>query len=426
MFFVVFCIIGLVAGILGMVLYFNVSNIFGGTMTAIELSKMKIMMLILTFNLAMNFTFSIYSSILTAYEKFTFRKILAIGSTIIKPLIMIPLLFLGFKSVTLAVVITIVNMFVLLLNYTYCKKKIGIKIKFSGFDKIIFKEILGYSFFIFLGELVDKANWSVDNFVLGSVSGTIAVSVYSVASHLNKMFVNLSTAISGVMLPKMSKMVAKNASPEILTKELIKVGRIQYFIIFLMASGLVLFGKNFIKLWAGNEFEESYYVALILIISVCFPLIQNLGLSIMQAMNKHKFRAVATSIMSVFNVVISVFLAKRYGATGAAIGTAIALMVCNVFIINCYYYKVIKLNVLKFWKEIFLLTMKFIIPIVIILVLMLFIKLNGWYQFIVFGSIYTILYLVFAYFFCFNKYEKDIADNLLIKLKIKKKKVQGM
>ena len=46
-------------------------------------------------------------------------------------------------------------------------------------------------------EIVDKVNWSVDQFVLGAVSGTIAVSLYSVASQLNTLFINLSTISRG-------------------------------------------------------------------------------------------------------------------------------------------------------------------------------------------------------------------------------------
>ena len=48
------------------------------------------------------------------------------------------------------------------------------------------------------------------------------------------------------MLPKMTKMVTNNSTKEELTNEFIKVGRIQFIIIFLAASGLILFGKEFI------------------------------------------------------------------------------------------------------------------------------------------------------------------------------------
>ena len=143
---------------------------------------------------------------------------------------MIPLLFLGFKSIAMCVVITLINTFVMISNYIYCKKKLDIKIKFYGFDKKVFKEIFFCSFFIFLGVIIDKINWSIDQFVLGAVSGTMAVSLYSVSSQINTLFINLSTALTSVMLPKMSKMVSKNASNAELTSEFIKIGRIQFII----------------------------------------------------------------------------------------------------------------------------------------------------------------------------------------------------
>ena len=214
MFFIIFCILGIVAMMGGILLYFNVEKLFGNTMTSTEISKAEIMMLILTFNLGITFMFNIYSSIITAYEKFTFQKTMTILNTILKPLVMIPLLFFGYKSITMCISVTLINAFIMLSNYFYCKNKLNIKIKFQGFDKILFKEILGFSFFIFLGVVVDKINWSVDQFVLGAVCGTVSVSIYSVASQINSLFVNLSTAISGVLLPKVSKMIANNATNE--------------------------------------------------------------------------------------------------------------------------------------------------------------------------------------------------------------------
>ena len=420
MFKIIFVIIGVIAGLLGLLLFFNVDNMFGKTMTSIELEKTKIMMLILSINLILTFSFSIYSSIISAYEKFVFQKIIALLNSLLKPVIMIPLLFIGFKSIALCVVITIVNIFVLISNYLYCKKRLKISTKFLGFDKAIFKVIFGYSIWIFLGVVVDKVNWSVDNFILGAVSGTIAVSIYSIAATINNLFINLSTAVSSVLLPKMSKLVAQNASSEKLTNEMIKVGRIQYYIIFLMCSGLILFGKEFVKLWAGPGFEESYYVALLLIIPVCVPLIQNLGLSIMQAMNKFKFKSISTFIMAIINVIISYFFAKKWGATGAALGTCISLIICNIILINIYYYKEIHLDIIKFWKNIIKQTIPFTIPIAIIIIIMALTSFNGLIGFIIYGSLYTIMYCLVSYFISMNDYEKGIINKILEKLRLKK------
>ena len=420
MFLVIFCIIGLIAGLLGLLLYFNVPLLFGKTMTDIELHKAKIMMLILSFNLAVTFPFSIYSSIITAYEKFTFQKVMSILNTLLKPVLMIPLLFLGYKSITMTVVITVVNIIVLLSNYFYCKKKLGVNIKFMGFDKKLFKTIFNYSFFIFLGVIVDKVNWSVDQFVLGAVSGTIAVSLYSVASQINTLFVNLSSAMSGVLLPKMSKMIAKKASDKEMTNEFIKVGRIQYLIIFLMASGFILFGKEFIMAWAGKDFATSYYIAVILILPLCVPLIQNLGISIMQAKNMHKFRSILLALIAIANIFISIPLAKAYGGMGSAIGTSLSLIIGNIIILNIYYHKKVGINVIGFWKSIIKMTIPMIIPIVAIVILMHFVTLHGYVNLIVFGGIYTILYCLTCYFLVMDDYEKNIVNKVLIKLHLKR------
>jgi len=413
MFRAIYVCIGIVAGVVGIILATNVGGIFGNTMSGAEIEKMRIMLLILSFNLLITFAFSIYNSIITASERFVFQKGLAIINTIAKPLLMIPILFLGFKSIALCLVITAVNAGVLLTNYIYCKKSLKIRIKYNGFDKALFKIVFAYSFWIFLNQIVDKVNWSADQFILGAVSGTIAVSVYSAASTINILFINLSTAISGVMLPKISKMVARGASDEELTEEFIKVGRLQYYIVFLMASGLVLFGRQFINLWLGSGFNETYAVALLLIIPVCFPLIQNLGLSIMQAKNRYKFKAISTFIMSIANIGISVFLAKKFGAIGAAAGTAIALIVCNIIAINIYYAKAIRLNVLRFWRQMLKMTIVFSVPSIIGFFISNIVVIDKWLVLLAAAGIYTIAFMAIAYFGCANKYEKGLVNKLI-------------
>lgn len=417
MFFMIFCIIAFIAGILGLILYFNVDNLFQNTMSSTEISKAKIMMLILTFNLIFTFIFNIFNSIISAYEKFIFQKVLVIIGNLLKPMIMIPLLFLGFKSISLCVVVTLVNLFILISNFIYCKNKLNISVRFKGFDKHLFKTIIGYSVWIFIGIIVDKVNYSADQFILGAVSGTIAVSIYSIASTIDQLFINLSVALSGVFLPKMSKLVAKKVSSNVLTDEFIKVGRLQYYIIFLICSGFVLFGKEFIKLWAGNNFEESYYVTLFLMIPGCIPLIQNLGLSIMQAMNKYKFKAISTIIMAFFNIIISIFLSKKYGAIGAAFGTGLALIICNGILINIYYKKEIKLNVFNFWKSIVLMTLKFFIPIIFILFIRNIYILRGIKYILFYGTIYVSCFCCISYFTIMNDYEKQLINSIFNKFK---------
>lgn len=414
MFLVIFTVIGAIATLLGLILYFNAGNMFGSTMTSQELSTAKILLLILTFNLAVTFPFSVYTSIITAYEKFVFQKVLAIARTLLNPIIMLPLLFMGHKSISLVIVVTILNILTLFSNYLYCKKKLNVKIKYSGMDKKLLKTIFSYSFFIFLNVIIDKVNWSLDQFILGSVAGTVAVSVYSVASQFNSIYLSFSTAISGVLLPKITRMVEKKVPDEEISNEFIKTGRIQYFILFLIMTGFIIFGKEFITLWAGKEYIDAYYIGLILMIPVTIPLTQNVGISILQAKNMHKFRSIVLFIVALLNVALSIPLASKYSGIGSAIGTGIALIIGNIIIINIYFHVKAKINILKYWQNIIKITLLELIPVVFIIGLIFLLPLKSFYI-LLYIPIYVLIYCIYTYFVVMNDYEKN-----LIKVPIKK------
>lgn len=419
MFIKIFCLIGVIATIIGIILYFNVENMFGSSMTPDEIEKAKIMMLILTFNLAITFPFSVFSSIVTAYEEFVFAKIRTIIRNLLMPIIMIPLLMLGYKAITMVVVTTILNIYILASNTIFCFKKLKIKVKFGKIDKYLLKEIFTYSFFIFLAVIIDKMNWSVDQFILGSVAGTVAVSLYAVASQFNNIYLSFSTAINGLLLPKISKMVVKNESDEEITNMFIKTGRLQYLVIGLIITGFVLFGKQFIYLWAGTDYNTSYYIACILMIPVTIPLIQNVGISILQAKNLHKFRSVLYAIIAIANIGISIPLAKAFGGIGTAIGTAISLIVGNGIIINIYYYKKAKINVIKFWKQIIKMSIPIIPLVIITYVVLKYVTLTSWITLGIAVIVYVCIYALIEYFIVMNNYEKELIQKPINKIKNK-------
>ena len=122
MFLILYSGIGLIALFAGMCLYFNVDNIFGETMSVLELSRARTMMLILIFNLAFTFPMSIFGSIMSAYERFVFPKIINIVRIILNTGIMILLLSYGYKAVAMVVLMTIFNVLTLIINYIYCRR----------------------------------------------------------------------------------------------------------------------------------------------------------------------------------------------------------------------------------------------------------------------------------------------------------------
>ena len=257
MFFVLYVIIGAVALLLGSALYFNVDAMFGATMTVEELYKARIMILLLVFNLAFTFPMSIFGSIITAYEHFVFPRAVSIIRILLNTGVMICLLYMGYRAVAMVVVQTVFNVATLLLNYIYCKRYLKIRIFFRRFRWGFLQEVAIYSFWIFLNVIMDKVYWSTGQFVLGAVVGTAAVAVFAVAIQLQVMYMQFSTAISQLFLPKITGMVATNDDNRSISDLFIRTGRIQYIVMALVLSGFIVFGRQFIVLWAGAGYELS-------------------------------------------------------------------------------------------------------------------------------------------------------------------------
>jgi len=417
MFFLIYILIGIIAGIIGVILWANVDKLFGKSMTVEELQKAKILMGILTLNLAITFPFSVFSSIITAYEKFVFAKTLNLMRIILNPIIMLILLKFGYRAIALVVLTTILNIGTLLLNTFFCKKKLHTKLRFGKLDKKLLKEIMAYSVWIFLNSIMDKINWQVDQFILGVVSGTVVVAIYSVASQLNQMYLGFSTAISGVMLPKVARMEQNKASDEEFTKVFIKTGRIQYLVMALIMSAYLLFGQEFINLmWVGPEYSEAYIIGAILMLPLTVPLIQNVGLSIIQAKNQYKFRVMVLLFFAIFNLIITIFLAKLWGGVGAAIGTALSIIIGQIIFMNIFYYKKTRIDIPKFWKNIFEMTIPVIITFILGMLLKKIMPINNKIMWCIDACIYVTIYILIMGRYGTNEEEKELFKKPINKI----------
>lgn len=160
MFLKLFCAIGLFALCIGIILCFNVDNLFDKSMSPEELSKAKILLLILLINLALTFPLSVYGSIINAYENFIFQKLAQIARIVLSTIVMIVILRLGYKAIGLVVVQTIFNIAFLFGNAFYCRHKLKIKIVFGKMNWNFFREILFYSFWIFLAAITEQFYWN--------------------------------------------------------------------------------------------------------------------------------------------------------------------------------------------------------------------------------------------------------------------------
>ena len=416
MFFIIFSIIGMIAVIAGTVLAMNTEVIFGSELTSTELSRAKILMMILVVNLAISFPNIVFTSHITANEKFVFQKLVQMIKTIANPFVVLPLLILGYGSVGMVIATTFLNITIEIINAVYCINKLKMKFSFRGFDLKLMREMTVFSSFIFINLLIDQINWNVDKFILGRFHGTVSVAVYGLAAQLNTYYLSISTAISSVFIPRVHRLVANPGNNNELTILFTRIGRIQFIMLSLISSGLIFFGRPFINMWAGENYDTSYAISLLLIIPVTIPLIQNIGIEIQQAKNMHQFRAWVYFFIAIANIGITIPLAKTYGGIGAAAGTALSLLLGNGIMMNWYYHNKVGLDIKFFWKQIIGFSPALSIPIVFGAIISVKIDLDNILSFLMFGIIYAIVFMISMWKIGMNQYEKDLFGKPLKRL----------
>ncbi len=407
MFLTIFGIIAVVCLFCGSAMVIHAEDIFSTGLTADEISKAKVLMALMVFNLAITFPSIVFNNFITAHEEFIFQKVRVLLQTLFNPFLTLPLLLMGYGSVGMVLVTTSLTIAVFISNLIFCFKKLKVRFLFKGFRWDLFREMFAFTFFIFLNKIIDQINWSVDKFLLGRMIGTSAVAVYGVGSVLNNLYIQLSKSISHVFVPQINRIVAEGQGDRKLTMLVTRVGRMQFLVLALIMTGIIFFGQSFIILWAGKGYANAYFVTLLIIIPETVPLIQNLGIEVQRAKNMHRARSVVYFFMAIANIFISIHLIKYAGEIGAAFGTAISLLIANICFMNWYYHKKIHLNMFFFWKSIFSLCKGLVIPVIFGIVVLVFADTRGAVKLVLLGLLYSVIYMISMWLFGMNQNEKD-------------------
>ena len=422
LFLIIFSIIGLIALSCGMFLTFNLELVFDEGLTTSEYEIARVLMFLLTVSLTISFPMSIFQNIISAHEKFIVLKLLGMLKTVLSPLITLPLLLLGYRSIAMVTTSLVVSILTDCIYILYAKKILKVHFSFFNFEHGLFKSLFGYTVLIAIQMIVDQVNGNLGKVILGRFQGTSVVAVYSISLTIFSYYKQFATSISGVFTPHVHSMVnnVKGLSQEKQKKKLtelfIKVGRIQFLVLALIASCIIFFGKAFISFWAGSDYIGAYYVIVLLVFAVFPDLIQHIGIEIQRAEGKQLFRSIVYIIMAVGNVIITILLCKAYSLIGTAIGTALSLLVGNGIVMNIYYQRHCNIDIFAFWKSIGRLAVGLIIPVICGIAIMNLFNFTSIFLLLAGIVVYTLIYAVSMWFLGMNDYERELIKAPLRKI----------
>jgi O-antigen/teichoic acid export membrane protein len=262
-------------------------------------------------------------------------------------------------------------------------------------------------------------NWQIDKFLIARFWGAKEAAVYAVGALFCNVYLQLTTTVVHLFIPKATRIVAQKQGDNLLTDLLIKTGRIQFLIGAYMLFFFIFFGPGIVLFYAGKGYETAYYIGLLLIIPLVLPLSMNLATHILRAKAKHKIQSVIYVLVAFLNLLVSIPLCKFYGEIGAALGTFIGMVAANNIIQIIYIQKISGLDVKRWFKEIFSICRSLVVPGIIGIFIVEFVDILFIPAFLGSAIFFTISYVGSAW--CFGmKVEEKLAISIPIRVILKK------
>lgn len=398
----------------GTICLFNVDRIYPSlSLEDVKLSQHMIFFMIL--NIIVTLVNHYLLGIVMSEERYTFAKGIEFVKVCFRLFLLAAAVVVVKKSIVIFYIDLALSVLGVLVTSIYIFGTIQVKVCFHYVDWHLLKTILFLMLALMLQSVATYINTAADKTILGIMMSKRDVARYTFAITINAFFATIPNAINSTYVPTATQMVINNASGEELTDLVIRPGRVQFMFCGAVVAGFILFGQYFLRIWTEQDAFEPWICAILLIVTHLFPLVQNVCLSILTAMNKRLVRSLIVIGTSAVNIGLTVILVRTNGIIGAAIGTAVSIVLGNVILTNIYYIKVLGLNVFRMYKQIFNHTFSCVVIASLGSAITLAIRCSDWIHLILGVSVFSLIYAIALWVYGANDFEKSIVKTVIKK-----------
>lgn len=402
----IFCIL--------LVLFFFIEYIYSG-LTPNEVERFRVIYIVVGFYNVVSFPLITFNGILTSYELFFELKICMLFNKIATIVLMIIALFAGFGLYALVLVNAIVGLFTYAIKFYLVKRKTRARFNMGFRSRSLITELFSFSVWSTIITITQRLIFNIMPSILAAVSSSASVAVFGVASTLEGFVYSFSDGINGMFLPKTSRIIASENKNDGLNRLMIRVGRVNLFVVAIVVVGFICAGKEFILLWMGEDYINAYYCTIMLIVPDIVYAPQQIGRTTLIAENKIKYQAAIFSFVGILNVVISLLICADFGEIGAGISIG-TVFVIRLILMSVVYWKILGFNMKRFFFECHIkMTPPILITLILGIAIFKLIPINGWILFVVKCFAIVVIYFVLMWLIGFNDYEKNLIKSMLKK-----------
>jgi O-antigen/teichoic acid export membrane protein len=345
----IFLLVGIVTIILSVVLSIFLTDVFD--LSAEDAELFPRLLIVISISFALSFPSRTFNSILRGIQRYDIANVIDILCSIIQTFMVVYFLSQGSGLMSLGLITLLNKTINVLLSLLFAMRKTPmLRIDLKKAQKSMLKTIFGYSIFSFIWRIGDYLRFQTGYLIIGAFLPTRAITYYSIGTRLMSYYHEAILALCSISPPIFSSMDALDQTENI-RRLLLSGTRYLSIISVYIGTSLILYGKPFITLWIGEGYESSYYIMLILALPYIMLTSQMMSVSAVYGIEKHKFLSFITLLEGVVNLGLSIVLVKHYGIYGVALGTAIPMLIINLFVQPVYVCRITGLPLLTYIKR---------------------------------------------------------------------------
>lgn len=393
--------------IFGFSLFVLIPTIYGQSFSGEQITLCRSIFAILVANMILTIFSNLFCAVISSCRKHYLSSSIKAMNILIKIVLCIAIFKMSSNVLLLAFITAGATLACVLFEIIYILFGLKVRFKLNKFDRALFKDSFIFCGALFFQSIAILLNGNVDNVFIGALISPEAVAIYSFAVLLLNTVEQIGALFTPLTFPKIVDYVDKNNTEKLFT--ICKnVGRLQVAILLPIVLGFALFGQTFIALWLGESYKDVYYLTLILIVPRFFELIMNSNINILKAKAKLKYRSYILIASMLVNLVITIVGIKLFGYYGAAVGTAVAIILGDIVSSSILYYKLCGINNFKLYREILSrIWIAAVIPFALLAVFGFGFKNKGIFDFVRGLIVFVFMYAVLLFFIGFTKEDRN-------------------
>ncbi len=360
--------IGMVAILITITASFHVSSMFRISGSSVQVARW--LFLLVGSAVALGFPVGVFGGILEGLQRFYVLNLTSMSATLVRALLIVLALRHGRGLLTVALITVALPLLAGLINATVVLRILPLHLGLKHLNRDSLKRIASYSGTTFIIIVAARLRFKTDAMVIGTFISSAAITYFTIGSRLMEYAGDVVSGLAQIFVPMSSK---SDATGELsgLRKIFVAGNRACALIIFPLAAILIILGKSVIEAWVGVRYvATSYPVLLVLVVPYTLLLAQSASSRVLFGMAKHRTLAIATLLEGAANLILSIFLVRRFGILGDAAGTAIPLLCTTLFFLPRHLCRVLNLRVGLYLREAFSLPLVLCAPLIAVLLLM--------------------------------------------------------